>query len=62
MNNIKWKYIISIIISVFIGTFMMNILENINLNVWIRRGIGIICAIIIELFLYYLWIKKAEIK
>jgi len=59
-NYITVKWIISLILSVGVGTFMMNILENIELNVWIARSIGALVTAIVGLLFYYLWIKKTE--
>lgn len=58
MKNITSKWIVSIILSVSIATFIMNILNNIGINVWLARIIGACLAAVIELFLYYLFIKK----
>lgn len=58
MNNNTLKWIVSIIILVGIGTFIMNILENIEINVWIARIVGVIIAVIVELIFNNLWFKK----
>lgn len=59
-NYVTIKWIISIIVSVGIGTFIMNILGNVGVNVWIARIVGGFVTAIVELFFYYLWIKKEE--
>lgn len=59
MNN-TIKCIISIIVSVGIGTFIMNILENIEINVWIARILGAFVSVILELIFNYFWIEKKK--
>jgi len=54
ISNVTIKWIISIILSIGTGTFIMNILENIELNVWFARIIGAIVSVIIGLIFYYL--------
>lgn len=57
-NSVKW--IISIILSVGIGTLIINILGNIEVNVWITRIAGGLVTAITGLLFYYLWIKKTK--
>ncbi len=64
MNNKKnyviLKWIISFVLSIRIGTLAMNILGNVDINIWITRVIGAIITAIIGLLFYQLWIKKEQ--
>ena len=56
---ITLKTIIALLISIDIANyFLINILENLPINIWIARGIGLVICIIVGLILYAIWIKK----
>ena len=56
---ITLKTIIALLISIGIANyFLINILENLPINIWIARGIGLVICIIIGLILCAIWIKK----
>lgn len=60
--NSNVKYIISLIVSVFIGSFFTDILEQIDINVWIARIIGGIICVIVGLLFICVWIKDYKKK
>ena len=48
-----------IVASVVVGTFIdVNILEKVDLNVWLSRGIGCLIAVVIALILYRFLLKE----
>ncbi|HCW80013.1 MAG TPA: hypothetical protein DG942_02770 [Ruminococcaceae bacterium] len=60
MKTIKW--IVLYVVSVGVGSFIdSNILEKININIWLSRGIGCLATVIIALLMYHcLFTKKAS--
>lgn len=57
MRIIKW--IILYIVSVGVGTFVdVNILEKMDINVWLSRGIGCLVTVIIALIMYHFFLGK----
>lgn len=54
--TIKW--IILVIASVGVGTFIMNILGNVEMNIWFARFGGALVTAIVELLLHHLLIKN----
>jgi len=59
MKTIMW--IITVVLSVGIGTFVsVNILEKIDMNVWLSRGIGCLVTVIIALVIYHCFLVKKE--
>ena len=61
MRTLKW--IIMIVASVVVGTFIdVNILEKVDLNVWLSRGIGRLIAVVIALILYRFLLKEKTSK
>ena len=53
MHTLKW--IIIIFVSVEAGTFIdVNVLEKLDLNVWLSRWIGCLIAVVVALVLDYL--------
>ena len=60
VHILKWA--ILIIVPVGIGTFVdVNVLEKLDINVWLARGIGCLITVIIGLILHhYFFGKKAS--
>ncbi len=57
MCTLKW--VIIIFVSVEVGTFIdVNVLEKLDLNVWLSRGIGCLIAVVVALLLDYFLLKK----
>ncbi len=57
MRLIKW--IVMFVVSIGIGTFIdVNILEKLNINVWLSRGIGCLVTVIIALIMYHFFFGK----
>ena len=57
MRIIKW--IIMFVVSVGVGTFVdVNILEKMDINVWLSRGIGCLVTVIIALIMYHFFLGK----
>jgi hypothetical protein len=57
MKALYW--IILIIVSVGIGTFFdVNVLEKMDINIWVSRGIGCLISAIAALILYHFLLKK----
>ena len=57
MRIIKW--IILYIVSVGVGTFVdVSILEKMDINVWLSRGIGCLVTVIIALIMYHFFLGK----
>ena len=57
MHTLKW--IIIIFVSVEAGTFIdVNVLEKLDLNVWLSRWIGCLIAVVVALVLDYFLLKK----
>ena len=57
MHTLKW--IIIIFVSVEVGTFIdVNVLEKLDLNVWLSRRIGCLIAVVVALVLDYFLLKK----
>ena len=54
--TIKW--IILVIESVGFGTFIMNILGNVEMNIWLERFGGALVTAIVALLLNHLLIKN----
>lgn len=54
--TIKW--IILVIASGGVGAFIMNILGNVEMNIWFARFGGALVAAIVELLLHHLLIKN----
>ena len=52
------KWIILVIASVGVGTFIMNILGNVEMNIWFARFGGALVTAIVELLLHHLLIKN----
>jgi hypothetical protein len=50
VSTIKW--ILLIFLSTSIGTFVNRIMENININIWLSRGIGCLVSVIVAILLY----------
>lgn len=59
-NSITVKWVVSLMVSIGVGTFIMNLLEKVELNVWIARGLGGLVTVMVILPLYYLWINKTR--
>ncbi len=59
-HMLKWA--ILIFVPVGIGTFVdVNVLEKLNINVWLARGIGCFITVVIGLILYhYFFGRKAS--
>ena len=61
MRIIKW--IILYIVSVGVGTFVdVNILEKMDINVWLSRGIGCLVTVIIALIMHHNFFGKKTSK
>ena len=60
MKTIKW--IILCVVSIGIGSFIDVILEKIDINVWLSRGIGCLVAVMIALLLCYCFFRKKASK
>ena len=61
MKTLKW--IILLIVSVGVGSFIdVNILEKIDLNVWLSRGIGCLVTVIIALLMHHCFFRKKSSK
>ncbi len=61
MRTLKW--IIMIVVSVGVGTFIdVNVLEKVDLNVWLSRGIGCLITVVIALILYHFLLKEKTSK
>ena len=59
MCTLKW--VIIIFVSVEVGTFIdVNVLEKLDLNVWLSRGIGCLIAVVVALLLDYFLLKKGS--
>ncbi len=55
------KWVIMFVISIGIGTFVdVNILEKMNINVWLSRGLGCLFTIIIALIMYHYFFGKKK--
>ena len=56
---ITLKTIIALLICIGIANFMLvNVLENLPINIWVARSIGIVICVIIGIILYTFWVKK----
>ena len=61
MRIIKW--VILYVVSVGVGTFVdVNILEKMDINVWLSRSIGCLVTVIIALLMYHYFFKKKTSK
>lgn len=61
MKTVKW--IILLLVSVGIGSFVdVNILEKIDMNVWLSRGIGCLVTVIIALLMCHCFFGKKDSK
>jgi len=61
MRIIKW--IILYIVSVGVGTFVdVSILEKMDINVWLSRGIGCLVTVIIALIMHHYFFGKKTSK
>ncbi|PJK16172.1 hypothetical protein CQS04_09670 [Chryseomicrobium excrementi] len=58
MTTVQWLLVI--FISAGVGIFSNQILENIQLNVWVARGIGCIVAVIVALLMYKYFMGKVR--
>lgn len=58
-NIITLKMVIALLISIGVANyFLINVLENLSINIWVARSIGLIICGIVEIILYQVWIKK----
>ena len=61
MSMMKW--LIMFIVSISVGTFVdESILEKMNINVWLSRGIGCLIAVIIALTMYHYLLEKKDLQ
>ena len=61
MRTLKW--ILMIVVSVGVGTFIdVNILEKVDLSIWLSRGIGCLITVVIALILYHCLLKEKSSK
>lgn len=57
MYIVKW--ILIFVISVGVGTFIdVNILEKMDINIWLSRGLGCLATVIIALVMRHFFWKK----
>lgn len=47
-----FKRFVFLFVSVSVGTFVTDIMENININVWIARASGCLISVVVVLLLY----------
>lgn len=55
-------WIICLFISIDVGNHALQFFENIGLNVWLARAIGLFVCVFMGMLFYYLWIKKISEK
>jgi len=57
MRTLKW--VIVFVVSVGVGTFIdINVLEKMDINIWLSRGIGCLVTVIIGLIMYHFFLEK----
>jgi len=60
MSTIEW--FILILVSVSGGSLVLEVLENIEINVWLSRGIGCLVSVIIGLIIANFFLKRSISK
>lgn len=55
-------WLISLFVSIDVGNHTLHFLENVGLNVWGARVVGLIVCILVGIIFYNLWIKKVSKK
>lgn len=60
MSTMEW--FILILVSVSGGSLVLEVLENIETNVWLSRGIGCLASVIIGLIIASFFLKRSNSK